>query len=898
MTGDTERRARGERLYRTLLRLYPADFRELYGEMMVDFYRARMGEGDRAICLKLYADVVAHGIRERISPLPRRNPDFSTQAHPTGDGQMLSNLRQDLSYALRNLRRAPAFTATILITLALGIGANVAIFSVVSGVLLRPLPFADAERVIQLSNGNSPSMLSEPEVVDLTRDARSFARIGAYSYADGNVTGGQEAERVRIARVSAGFFQTLSPTPYLGRVFTTEEDAAGAGDVVIISYGLWQRRFGMDAAAIGKQLVLNGTPRTVVGVMPAHLDYPTDAVAVWLPIRLDRETTFTRNRNNHYLRLIARLAPGVTLERADAEVRALRDRWTRDFPNNYKPSDALQVDVRPIRDRVVGAAQPYLVALLGAVGFVLLIACVNVANLLLARGEVRRKEMMIRSALGAKRGRIAMQLSLESAILTFGGGLLGVAVAYPALRMIVAAAPGSIPRVGEIRLDVHALLFAAIVCLVTGVMFALVPIVRGANVGVLTALNSGSRNAVQSGGRGARRTRGFLVASEVALAVMMLAGAGLFVRTLMNLRRTDLGFASSEVLTVRLSLPRPAYSGEKGAAFVAALVERVRAMPGVTHAAAMAWLPIVDGGGNWAIIADGAPATGDTPTAEPQQITPNFFASLSIPVLRGRDISDADRATTEPVVVVNQALAKRLWQTDDVLGRKFRLSTAGMPSMTVVGVVANTRVDGLTEPAPPIMYFPHQQAAVTGYFTALSMSLVVRASAASFEAIVPAIKQAVRALDTNVPVSEIRTIGDIVSSSIARHRFTALLLSGLAGFAVLLAAIGIYGVVAYSVSQRRYELGVRMALGAGRGRVLSLVLREGLGVVIVGLVVGLAGVVVLGQVLASVLVGIGSLDASTLVAVSALLLGVAVLALVLPARRAASIDPTEALRNG
>jgi DNA-binding PadR family transcriptional regulator len=543
---DTERRARGEQLYRTLLRLYPADFRELYGEMMVDFYRARMGEDDRAIRLKLYADVVAHGIRERISPLPLRNPDFSSQAHP--HRRWSDAVEPPAGFVVRAPQPSsrPAFTATILITLALGIGANVAIFSVVSGVLLRPLPFADAERVIQLSNGDSPSMLSEPEVVDLTRDARSFARIGTYSYADGNVTGGQEAERVRIARVSAGFFQTLSPTPYLGRVFTTEEDAAGAGDVVVISYGLWQRRFGMDAAAIGKQIVLNGTPRTVVGVMPAHLDYPTDAVAVWLPIRLDRETTFTRNRNNHYLRLIARLAPGVTLERADAEVRALRDRWTRDFPNNYKPSDPLQVDVRPIRDRVVGSAEPYLVALLGAVGFVLLIACVNVANLLLARGEVRRKEMMIRSALGAKRGRIAMQLSLESAILTFGGGLLGVAVAYPALRMIVAAAPGSIPRVGEIRLDVHALLFAAIVCVVTGVLFALVPIVRGANVGVLTALNSGSRNAAQSGGRGARRTRGFLVASEVALAVMMLAGAGLFLRTLMNLRRTDLGFASSE----------------------------------------------------------------------------------------------------------------------------------------------------------------------------------------------------------------------------------------------------------------------------------------------------------------------------------------------------------------
>jgi predicted permease len=889
---------RGERLYRALLRAYPADFRDLYGEMMVEFYRERVADAggtSRSTRLKLYTDVVIHGLRERIAPLPLRTAGYPST---NGERQMLSNWRHDLLYALRSLRRDPAFTATIFATLALGIGANVAIFSVVSGVLLRPLPFLEADRVIQLSNGDSPSTLSEPEVVDLARDARSFANLGAYSYADGNITGGAEAERVRIVRVSTGFFQTLSPTLFLGRVFTADEDRAGAADVVVISYELWQRRFGMNPAAVGQHIILNDVPRMVVGITPPHFDYPSATAAVWTPLRLDRESMVTRN--NHYLRVIGRLSPGVTIAAADAEMRTIRDRWTRDFPQSYKASDPLQVDVKPIRDRVVGATQPYLFALLGAVGFVLLIACVNVANLLLARGEVRRKEITIRSALGASRTRIAMQLTLESAILTLGSGLFGIAVAYPALRMIIAAAPGSIPRIGEVHLDTEALLFAGLICVATGVLFALAPIVRGMNVGPLTALNSGARNAVQTGGRAARRRRGVLVVSEVALAVVMLAGAGLFLRTLINLQQTQLGFTPEGVLTARMSLPRPAYNSEKGANFTAALVARARTMPGVTHAAAMAWLPIIDGGGAWSVMAEAAPGStvAETPTSAPQQVTPGFFATMSIRLLRGRDFTDSDVATSEPVVVVNEAFAKRLWQTDDVLGRKFRLTTNGMPLMTVVGVVANTRVDGLTEPPPPIMYFPHQQARITGYFAALSMSLLVRTSSPSVDAIVPAIKQAVRELDARVPVSDIRTMGNVVASSIARHRFTTLLLGGLAAFAVFLAAIGIYGIIAYSVAQRRYEFGVRMALGAGRGRVLSLVMREGLGVVLVGLAVGLSGVVLLGRVLGSMLVGIGALDGPTFVGVSAILLIVALLALAIPAQRATAIDPTEALRNG
>jgi predicted permease len=873
--------------------------------MMLDFHRRRIADaasrGFIALGVALvqsWADLVRHAPAEHLTPLRSRHP--SHRVPPPGrigDPHMLPNLRQDVVYALRNLRRAPGFTGTVLVTLALGIGANVAIFSVVNGVLLRPLPFNDADRVIQLSNGDSPSTLSEPEVVDLGRDARTLGVIGAYSYADGNVTGGDDAERVRIARVDAGFFPALQPKPFLGRTFTPDEDKPGAPDVVVISYGLWQRRFAMDRSAVGRQIIVNDAPRTVIGVMPPNFDYPTAAVAVWTPLRLDQDAMITRN--NHYLRVIARLSPDASVATADAEVRSLRDRWARDYPETYRPSEPLQVDVKPIRDRVVGTTAPYLIALLGAVGFVLLIACLNVANLLLARAEVRRKEMMIRSALGATRWRIAAQLSFETAMLTLAGGLLGVATAWPALRLIVAAAPASVPRLGEIRLDTSALVFAAAVCVLTGVLFALAPIVSAARMTQLSELSSGSRNASQSGGKRARGTRTVLVISEVALAVMMLAGATLFVRTLMNLQRTDLGFGTDGILTARVSLPRPAYTGEKGSVFTTQLIERVRALPGVTTAAAMAWTPIVDGGGNWSLVPEGSTIStiAEAPTAVPQQVTPGFFTTMRIPVRHGREFTDRDRAGSDPVVIVNETLARGLWGDAPALGRRLRLGTDRMPFMTVVGVVGDTRVDGLTEPAPPAMYFPHDQAGTTAYFTSLSMTLLVRSQGGT-EALVPAVRQIVRDLDAKVPLSEIRTMTEVVGSSIARHRFTTLLLGGLAAFAVLLAAIGIYGIIAYSVAQRRYEFGVRLALGAGRGRVLGLVVREGMRLALTGLALGVAGVFGLGRLLSSILVGVGAVDVTTLLVVGGVLMVVAILALAVPALRAMSVDPTEALRSG
>jgi putative ABC transport system permease protein len=898
-----DQRVPGERIYRLLLRAFPSEFRETYGDAMVEFYRDRWQGGAAALrgaarlrfWLRIAADVFAAAAAEWITVLRARWSENSSQTSTRSGGvSMGSRIWQDLHFARRTLFQRPAFAVTVLLTLALGIGANVAIFAVVNGVLLRALPFHDADRIIQLSNGDFPSTVSEPEFVDLVDAARSFTDLGAYSYTDGNITGDQEAERVRLARVTAGFFGVLAPTPYLGRGFIADEDVPGAPDVVVLSYGLWQRRFGFDSTAIGKTIVINDAPRTIVGVMPPNFDFPTSAVSVWTPLRLNRDSLWARA--NHYLRVIGRLAPDATVASAHAEVAALNARWIRDYPDTYNADNPLVIDVALLRERVLGPTRPYLFALLGAVGLVLLIACVNVANLLLARGEGRRRELAIRSALGASRGRIALQLSTESALLTLLGGLLGVALAYPLTRLLVASAPGQVPRLAEIRIDLPVLTFAVGVGILTGLLFGLVPVLRTMRVSALAMLGSGARSAAAVEGSGSRRTRAVLVISEIALAVIMLCGAGLFARSLVNLQRTELGFATHNVLTARLSLPRSAYESQKAVALIDALVARAGALPGVQRAAAMAWTPIVDGGGNWSIVSDAmAPATiAEAPTASPQQVTPGFFQTVSIPFVRGRDFTSADHATAPLVAIVNETMARKLWGNADPIGRRFGMFNTRSEKATVVGVVRDTRVDGVTEPVPPVMYFPHAQAQRSAYFTALNMTLLIQ-STASVAALLPGVKQVVRELDPNVPLSDVRTLEEIVGSSIARHRFTTMLLSGFALLALLLASVGIYGVIAYGVSQRRYEFGVRMALGAARGRVLGLVLREGLLLVICGLALGLAGAVVCGRLLRSMLVGVTALDAPTLLAVSMCLLAAALVALLIPARTALAVDPREAL---
>lgn len=802
---------------------------------------------------------------------------------------------QDLGQAVRSLGRAPSFALTVLLTLALGIGVNVAVFSVVNGVLLRPLPFRDADRVIQLANGNGASTLSEPEVVDLRRDATTLASVGTFTRTVGTITGGDDAERIDVARVDAGFFQVLQPSLLMGRGLLPDEDAAGAPDVIVISHGLWQRRFFQDNDVVGKTLVIDGTPRTIVGVTRPEFSYPSAQVAVWTPLRLDRQAMVTRN--NHYLATVGRLAPAASIASAHTELRTMRDRWALQYPESYNPERPLQVDVRPIRERIVGRSQPYLVALFGAVGFVLLIACVNVANLLILRGEHRRHELALRAALGASGLRLVKQPALEGALLAIAGTAIGMVAAWPTLRLLLAMAPDALPRTGEIAIDSTALLFAAAVCAVACLAFAVVPLLQAIRVRSLESLNS-SRGTGSASNRAARRVRRSLVVAEVALAVVMLAGATVFLRTLGGLQRTELGFTTEGILTAAVSLPSGAYDGPRSQDFVERLVSQVRAVPGVESVGAMAWVPIVQRSGNWSIVTEEQPlsAVSEAPTAAPQQVTPGLFETLGIPLRHGRTFTDADSRSAPPVAIVNETLANELWGTTDVVGRRFRMWTAGQPFMTVVGVVGDTRSEGITEPVPGTMYFPHAQAGQTAYFTSQTMTLVMRLTSGT-TAPVSAVRAAVSSLDSGIPLSDVRTMPAIVASTIATQRFTTTVLGALAGLALALAAVGIYGVISYGVTQRRREFGVRIALGAAWGRVASGVLREGLGLAATGLVIGALGAFALDRALRSLLEGVAPLDLAALGAVSGVLLVVALLAGVAPARRAARVNPVETMRS-
>ena len=799
----------------------------------------------------------------------------------------------DIRYAARALRARPVFTVVSVLSLALGIGANVAIFTVVNTVLVRPLPFNDPDHVVQLANGDSPATLSGPEVVDLIRDATSFSAVGAYAYTDGNVTGGRgDAERVRIARASAGFFTALA-APMAGRGFSADEDRDGGPGVVVISQALADRYFA-GAAPVGAKIVVNAVARDVIGVLPAGFDFPAANVHVWVPLALNPAAP--GERRNHSYRTIARLKPGVTVERAHAEVQAIKAGWQTKYPDLYSPERPLMADVISMHDRLFGTSRPYLLAMSGAAGFVLLIACANVASLLLTYGESRRKDLAICLAMGASRGRLASRTLAESFLLTLGGGMLGIAAAVPASRALVALAPDSIPRLAQVSIDPVVLGFALVAAIATGAVSGAVPLVRAFSDADATLLRSAGRSIGPVGGLSTQRLHSIFVVAELALAMTMLAGAGLLTRSLLNLRAIDLGFAPDHVVTAKITLPRGAYDDARAISTVEEIAERVRHVPAVQQAAALAWTPIVENGGMWSVVGERSVSGPNvkTPLGAPQQVTPGFFRTMGIP-LRGRDFTTADTARSEFVAIVNESFGRMLWSADDPIGRRFKVDHPQAGWITVVGVAADTRVEELTSEMPPVMYTPHAQAAESQYFTAMAMTIAARYSG-DVAAVVAGIRAAVRDLDANVPVSDVKLLDDVVGGSIARERFTAMLVSGFALLASVLAGVGVYGVIAHGVAQRRPEIGVRMALGAARGAIVGNVLRRGLALAIVGVVLGLAGAAAASALLRSVLVGVTPMDPLSVGLGAASLLGVVTLALVIPARRAAQVSPLDALR--
>jgi predicted permease len=801
---------------------------------------------------------------------------------------------QDIRYALRGMAHRPGFTAVVVATLALGIGANAAIFSVVNGVLIRPLPFENPDGIAYFRHEDPYWSVSEPEFMDYRRDVKAFTRLAAFSPTDANLTGDVgEPERIAVARVSDQFFEVLGVRPMIGRTFTGDEEKRGGPPVVVISHGLWQRRFGADTAIAGKKIVINGTPRTVVGVMPEHFDTPSRSIVVWSPLRLVPESLWTRN--NHYVQLIGRLAPGATIAQAKTTVATLGQRWMKDYPDIYFPGKPLVPYIEPIRDTFVGPTRPYILALLGAVGFILLIACVNVANLLLARGEGRRKELAIRTALGASSRRVVAQLLTESGLLALIGGALGLVLAWWGVRVLVSAAPSSIPRLDQVGVDARVLAFTLGVSLVTGLIFGLVPALRAAMSDTSESLKEGGKTSAHGS---VRRARGMLVIAEVALAMVMLTGAGLLVRSLRTLQQTDLGLDPSNTLTMRLSLPPRQYDDARSVQFFRDLVTRVEAMPGVRSAAAMGWTPLVDGGGDWSIMVDGKilKTIAEAPASQPAQVTPQFFKTLGVQILRGRTFTEADRADAPMVAIVNESMAKKLWPGQDPIGHRIKMFNETAPWATVVGLARDMQSSGIRKDVPSTMFFPYAQVGKSAYYTPLVMTLFVKATRDP-EALATPIRQAVHAIDRNVPISDIRTMEDVVGGSIASRSFSTALITGFASLALVLAGIGIYGVIAYGVSQRTYEICQRMANVAEDLRVNALVMSEGLRMTLAGVVIGLVGGLGVARLIRSMLVGVGVVDIPTLAVVAIVLLGVAALASAVPARRAVRVSPTEALRN-
>ena len=908
----TKPRNASERIYRALLHAYPRDFRDEFGDAMVEFHRDRLAHarressrlGTARVWLHVSADLLRNALPARIDALrrlARRRADqrAALRASPslTQDRRkdlMLSSVIQDLRFALRGMRRTPAFTFTVIATLALGIGGSVAAFSAVHGVLLRPLPFRDPARLVRLDHYEPYQTVSEPEFVDYKRDARSLGKLAAYQSATVMIAAdgkGGEPERVQALLVTDEFFTTLGTTMLLGRPFTAEEERRGGPSVVVISHGFWMRRFAGDSTVVGRPLVVNDRPRTVVGVLAPRAEFPSGNVSVWFPKRLNYDTLWTRN--NHYLSVIGRLAPGSSAEQASAEVRALALRFTRDFPETYDQSKPLVASVAPLLDVTVAEVRPYLVTLFGAVLFVLLIACVNVANLVLARSEARRKELAIRSALGASALRVARQAFAESLLLAGIGGVAGVALAAAGVRVLRSIVAATVPRADGIAIDPLVLLFAIGITLATGLLFGILPAARSARSDSADTLKEGGKT---SSTRGLGRLRSALVVSEVALSVVTLAGAGLMLRSLWNLQATDLGFQPDHVLAAAVS-PPVGYTPEKSIALYQRLGEDTRALPGVVQAAAVEDLPIVQCCSGWSILIDGAPLTtvANSPAATPQKVTPGYFEVMRVGLVKGRTFTAADDATAPPVVVVNETMARTLWPGKDAIGGTVKMLSETSPWATVVGVVRDERLAGLLEDAPATMYFPQAQAGRSAYYVPSLMWLVVRTSGDP-AAIASAVRRVIRQAEPLAAIAQVQTMEQAVSASIASRRFATALIAGFAVVALLLAGIGIYGVIAYSVSQREYEIGLRLALGATPAGVARQFLGEGLRTVMIGATIGLVAALGTMRLLRAMFVEVSVTDPATLAFVTLLLVLVAMAASWFPARRASAVDPLGAMR--
>jgi putative ABC transport system permease protein len=801
---------------------------------------------------------------------------------------------KDVVFGLRTLLRHPATSAIALLALALGIGANTAIFSVVNGVLLEPLPYGDPERLVMVWEANPGRgfprfAVSPPNFADWRTQARSFERLVAVSSQDVNLTGREQPEALSMALVSDGFFQVMGVPMTRGRGFHAEEMKPGSGRVTVLSHGLWQRRFGSDEAILGRPIQLNGEPYTVVGIAPEGFEFPNER-ELWAPMA---EEIDPAQRGAHYLRVVGRLKPGVSAERAATEMSAIAGRLEKQYPDSNTGWGTLVI---PLRENVVQDIRPALLILLAAVSFVLLIACANVANLLLARVAAREREIAVRTALGAGRVRLVRQMLTESAVLFLGGGLLGLLIAFWGVKLLVAVDPGGLPRVQEIDVDGRVLLFTLGVSLVTGLLFGLIPALHATGGGRLyDALKEGGR-AMAGGGRG-KLVRNALVLVEVAVALVLLVGAGLLIQSFSRLQAVDPGFRPEGVLTAGVNLPAFKYpDSPRQAAFYRQLIERLETQPGVESVGTIMPLPLSGSRFVLTFAVEGRPAPppNEEPNTNIRTISPGYFKTAEIPLIKGRVFTDRDREDSEPVVIINQTMAARIWPGQDPLGRRITFDDATDPEAqwrTVVGVVGDVRHGTLDEDGGSEAYWPQFQTPFEG------TAIVVRAAEGrSPESLAGAVRQVVRGIDPDLPVDEVRPFDEVVSEALSQSRFKTVLLGLFAAIALVLAAVGVYGVISYSVTQRTHEIGIRMALGAERASVLRMVVRQGMALVLTGVGVGVLLAFLASRYLATQVYGVSTSDPATFVAVPLVLAAVSLLANYLPARRATAVDPLEALR--
>ena len=792
----------------------------------------------------------------------------------------------DIRFALRQLGKSPGFTFVALVTLALGIGATTAIFTVVNTVLLRPLEYPHPEQlaVIQETGGDEKAV-APPNFLDWEKSSTTFAAMSAIRGFSYNLTGGAEAQRIIGARVTSGFFNVYGVTPQLGRTLLPGEDAPGSNLVVVLSYGFWQRQFGGATDVLGRTLQLNGQTYTVVGVMPASFQRSGNA-EFWTPMAFSPAERAPNYRGAHFLRAYGRLKPGVSLEQAQAEMTAIAAQLADKFSDTNKGRG---IRLAALHEFIVRDVRQILVVLLGAVSCVLLIACANLANLQLARATVRLREISIRAALGASRARIFRQLITESLCLSLAGGMLGVLVARWGLDALIALAPDSIPRAKEIGLDGPVLAFTLLVSVTTGLFFGLVPAWQATRLNLVNALKDGGRGQ-QDGSRG--RLRQSLVIVEVALSLMLLVGAGLLARSFLKLSTVNPGFNPANATAVSVTLPAGKYGEpEQQLAFATQAAEKFGALPGVTAVGLTHSLPLVGGDAyNFSVKDRPAPPVGEEPSTNYFAVTPGYFKAMGIRLLRGRYFAESDGAKSAPVCIINETFARKHFANDDPLGKRLQITNGNTEFREIVGIVADVKDGSLSEAVVEQAYDPFAQSPDN------RLNFIIRTDGPASPAFLQMLRPQVFAVDRDQPVSRIKALNNIVAGTVERQRFATTLLGVFSAVALVIAAVGIFGVMAYTVSQRTGEIGIRMALGASRSNVLRMILGQGMVVVLLGIGAGLIACVALTRVMQSMLYNLNARDPLTFVLIAIGFTFVALLACLLPALRATKVDPLVALR--